>query len=302
MQASAQGSAGEGDPDDEQPVYVSPEMANRLGGTDPDEMDEWTLAVNFAAWRKLLHAHPRKLERMRAKAVGAVLRRAKELLRQHSRPTETHLEEWRAGASGDLDVEETLDRAAGKPHAEPEDLVVAEKREKRADLALALDVSLSMAGENLALLAVSAAVLALRADPRDLAVVAFETHAELLTRRGEAIEPEEIVRKILEVPAGGFTNIEAGLDEARKALKGSRSPRRAVILVSDGKSTEGGDPREVAKRIPRLHVVHIGRDPHGRRLSRSRAATRRCRGRWTGSPGGSSGRRIFRKDRKNHAR
>ncbi len=271
MPVASHGAPDEGGHDDEVPVYVSPEMAARLGGTDPDEMDEWALAVNFSSWRKLLHAHPRKLERMRAKAVGAVMRRAKELLLRHSRPTELVLEDWRPGVSGDLDVEETLERSAGKVHPEPEDLVVAETREKRADLALALDVSLSMAGENLALLAVSAAVLALRADPRDLAVVAFETHAEVLTRRGEAVDAETIVRKILEVPAGGFTNIEAGLEEARKCLEGSRSPRRAVILVSDGKSTEGGDPREVAKRIQRLHVVHIGRDPHGRRLSRALA-------------------------------
>lgn len=258
--------------DDEEPLFVSPETATRLGGQDPDAIDDWKLAVNFAQWKKLLKAHPRRLERMRRRAIASVIRRAKELLLRQSRPTEVILADWSPGSAGELDVEETLERAAGKEAAEPEDLVTAERRDKRADLALALDVSLSMAGENLALLAVSAAVVALRADPRDLAVVAFETHAELLTRRGEAVTPEDIVRRILDVPAGGFTNIEAGLEEARRSLAGSRNPRRAVILVSDGKSTEGGDPRDVARRIPRLHVVHIGRDPHGRRLSRALAA------------------------------
>lgn len=258
--------------DDEEPLFISPETAQRVGGQDPDAIDDWKLAVNFAQWKKLLKAHPRRLERMRRRAIASVIRRAKELLLRQSRPTEVILADWTPGAAGELDVEETLERAAGKEAAEPEDLVTAERRDKRADLALALDVSLSMAGENLALLAVSAAVVALRADPRDLAVVAFETHAELLTRRGEAVSPEDIVRRILDVPAGGFTNIEAGLEEARRSLAGSRNPRRAVILVSDGKSTEGGDPREVARRIPRLHVVHIGRDPHGRRLSRALAA------------------------------
>lgn len=208
---------------------------------------------------------------MRAKAVAAVIRRARELLRRQSRPTEVVVSDWMPGAAAELDVEETLERAAGKAEVEPEDLAVSERRDKRADLALALDCSLSMAGENLALLAVAAAVLALRADPRDLAVVAFETDAETLTRRGEAISAEDVVRRVLEVPAGGFTNIEAGLEEARRALAGSRNPRRAVILVSDGKSTEGGDPREVARRLPRLHVVNIGRDIHGRRLSRALA-------------------------------
>jgi len=227
--------------------------------------------VNFAAWKKLLKAHPRRLERMRNRAVGAVIRRAKELLRRQSRPTEVVVSDWAPGTSAELDVEETMERATGKRDIEPEDLAVSERRDKRADLALALDCSLSMAGENLALLAVAAAVLALRADPRDLAVVAFETHAETLTRRGEAISAEDVVRRILEVPAGGFTNIEAGLTEARKALGSSRNPRRAVILVSDGKSTEGGDPRDVARHLPRLHVVHIGRDAHGRRLSRALA-------------------------------
>lgn len=250
---------------------MSPETAARLGGNDPDTGDEWQLAVHYATWKKLLRSHPRRLERMRRRAVAGVIRRAKELLKRQSRPTEVVFADWHPGSPGELEVEETLERAAGKREPEAEDLAVTERRDKRADIALALDVSLSMAGENLALLAVSAAVLALRADPRDLAVVAFETHAETLTRRGEAVAAEDIVSRILEVPAGGFTNIEAGLEKARLALAGSRNPRRAVILVSDGKSTEGGDPREVARRIPRLHVVHIGRDPHGRRLSRALA-------------------------------
>lgn len=228
--------------------------------------------MNYAAWKKLLKAHPKRLERFRAKAVSAVIRRAKDLLRRQSRPTEVIVGDWTPGNSAELDVEETLERAAGKREVEPEDLAVAERRDKRADLALALDCSLSMAGENLALLAVAAAVLALRADPRDLSVIAFETHAQTLTRRGEAVSAEDVVRRILEVPAGGFTNIEAGLAEAKKTLSGSRNPRRAVILVSDGKSTEGGDPRDVARTIPRLHVVHIGRDAHGRRLSHALAS------------------------------
>ena len=263
---------GGGSHDDEEPLFVSPETSARLGGNDPDSLDDWSLAVNFAAWKKLLKAHPKRLERMRLRAIGAVIRRARERLRRQSRPTEVVITDWSPGTSAELDVDETMERATGKPHPEPEDLAVAERRDKRADLALALDVSLSMAGENLALLAVAAAVLALRADPRDLAVVAFETHAETLTRRGEAVAAEDIVRRILEVPAGGFTNIEAGLEEARRNLSGSRNPRRAVILVSDGKSTEGGDPREVARRISRLHVVHIGRDVHGKRLSRALAS------------------------------
>lgn len=261
-----------GDHDDEEPLFVSPETAQRLGGNDPDRLDDWALAVNYASWKKLLKHHPKRLERMRARAVAAVIRRAKEILLRQSKASELVVTDWNPGSSAELDVDETIERMVGKARAEPEDLAVAETREKRADLALALDVSLSMAGENLALLAVSAAVLALRADPRDLAVVAFETDAETLTRRGEAVEAEDVVRRILEVPAGGFTNIEAGLEEARRSLAGSRSPRQAVILVSDGKSTEGGDPREVAKRLPRLHVVHIGRDPHGRRLSQGLAS------------------------------
>lgn len=252
-------------------MFVSPETASRLGGNDPDKVADWQVAVQFASWKKLLKAHPRRLDRMRRRAVTAVIRRAKELLLRQSRPTEVVIRDWTPGASGELEVEETLERAVGKLAPDPEDLAVSDRRDKRADLALALDVSLSMAGENLALLAVAAAVLALRADPRDLAVIAFETDAEVLTRRGEAIEAEDVVRRILEVPAGGFTNIEAGLEEARRALVGSRSPRRAVILVSDGKSTEGGDPREIATRIPRLHVVHIGRDAQGKRLSRALA-------------------------------
>jgi len=155
-----------GDDSDEAPLFVAAETAARLGGNDPQKLDDWSLAVNYASWKKLLKGHPRRLARLKARAVHGVIRRARELLRRQSRPTEVVLADYTPGTASELDVEETVERAAGVKEPGPEDFVVSERRDKRVDLALALDCSLSMAGENLALLAVAAAVLALRGGER----------------------------------------------------------------------------------------------------------------------------------------
>ena len=57
-----------------------------------------------------------------------------------------------------------------------------------------MDASLSMAGENLAIAAVAAAVLALKMRSEDLSVVVFENVARAISHLEERDDPEQIVR------------------------------------------------------------------------------------------------------------
>ena len=61
---------------------------------------------------------------------------------------------------GELDEEETLENIMGKEFPEPDDWVTARREERRTEVVLMMDTSLSMSGKNLALAAVAAAVLA----------------------------------------------------------------------------------------------------------------------------------------------
>ncbi|MCB9777971.1 MAG: VWA domain-containing protein [Alphaproteobacteria bacterium] len=121
-----------------------------------------------------------------------------------------------------------------------------------------LDMSLSMTGPKVALTALAAAILRLRLDR--LAVVHFDTRAHTLVRVGEDVSPRELVRRILEVPAQGYTNIESGLQRALGELRRSHRRERVGILMSDGVANMGGNPIPWAARYPALHVVQVGEE------------------------------------------
>ena len=156
---------------------------------------------------------------------------------------------------GDFDVERTFENVLGKEFPEPDDWVVERRRERRQQVVLMMDTSLSMAGPNMAVAAVAAAVMALKLHPGDLSLVAFETTAEVLSRLEDPVPPEWLVRRMLERPCNGYTNIEAALELGAIELERGRNPRRAGLLITDGVYTAGGDPLEAARSFTRLYVM-----------------------------------------------
>lgn len=156
---------------------------------------------------------------------------------------------------GDFDVERTFENVLGKEFPEPGDWVVERRRERRQQLVLMMDTSLSMAGPNMAVAAVAAAVMALKLHPGDLSLVAFETTAEVLSRLEDPVPPEWLVRRMLERPCNGYTNIQAALEVGAIELERGRNPRRAGLLITDGVYTAGGDPIEAARSYERLYVM-----------------------------------------------
>lgn len=188
---------------------------------------------------------------VRERAIRAILERARAMLRHAARPTRRVEDGF--PAEGELDLEATLEQV--RPWA-PQDLRVQRVEPREADVVAILDMSLSMTGSKIALVALAAAILRLRLDR--LAVVHFDTKAHRLVRVGEAVSPRELVRRILEVPAQGYTNIEAGLKVSLSELKRSRRRERVAILMSDGVANMGADPALAAAHFPTLHVVQVG--------------------------------------------
>jgi MoxR-like ATPase len=233
----------------------------------PAELDGWRLASELSAGA-LNHAGARVRLHAQRLAAAAVLRRAARLvgpMRGASRSVrEPLLEPW----NGELDLEATVENLLGKPYAEPGDLIVQRRVERRHQVVLMVDTSLSMAGEKMALAAVAAAVLALKLRPGDLAVVLFADGARVALRFGEEVEPAELVRRMLSVPCGGGTDIAAALRLGHAELQRGRDPGRCGLLVSDGVCTCGADPLPAAARFGRLHVLVVeeraaaSADPH----------------------------------------
>lgn len=223
-------------------------------------------------WRRLRVAlsGPQRLAVQR-RAIDAIVHRARDLVRHARRPVRREEVGW--PETGDLDLESTLDRP--RPWA-ASDLRLVRDVPREADLVAVLDMSLSMTGEKIALVALATAILRIKLE--HVAVVAFDTHPHTLLRTGEALGVRELVRRVLEVPAQGYTNIEAGLERGLGELGRSRRRERVGLLFTDGVANVGLDPVGIAIRYPRLHVVHVGpHNPMGARTCRRLAEAGRGR-------------------------
>lgn len=228
------------------------------------EASGWDAACRWRDMQAHLPAGPVR-RRVRESAVDAVLARARAMLRHTARPTRARDVAW--PAEGELDLEATLEQP--RPWG-PADLRLARNEPREIEVVAILDMSLSMTGEKIALVAVATAILQMRLE--HVAVVAFDTNAHVLVRAGEEVTQRRLVRRVLDVPAQGYTNVEAGLVAGLGELRRSRRRERVGLLFTDGVANVGGDPVVVSGRYPRLHVVHLGdHHPQGARCCRDMA-------------------------------
>ena len=235
------------------PHVAMPEIAERYSMA-VDDLDGWQIAMQLTKPGCRI-ADPDLRMYAERLASRAVLQRAARLVGPLRLVTRTVREEMRTPYEGEIDLEATLDNVLGKEFPEQGDWVVQHRVERHHQVVMMVDTSLSMSGENMAIAAVAAAVLALKLRPEDLAVVVFDDVAECVTHLGVADPPEEVVRRMLDQPVGGYTNIEAALELGAEELARGRNPRRSGLLITDGMVTGGGDPVPMAHRFPRLFVM-----------------------------------------------
>jgi len=188
-------------------------------------------------------------------AVKAVLERAARLVGPLRGATHTIMEPYREPHVGELELDETLENLLGKEHPERSDWMVERREERRTQIVLMVDTSLSMSGANIALASVAAAVLALKMKSADLSVVVFESQAEAISHLEEDDPPEDVVREMLRQPCRGYTSIEDGLKVGLRELERGRTPRKYGLIITDGVYTRGGDPTSLAANFPRLFVL-----------------------------------------------
>jgi Mg-chelatase subunit ChlD len=236
-----------------------------------DQIPEgWEAATQFHRLKRRL---PRAVrEQIEERAIETILARARQLLRHAPQPT--RLVEVQLPAPGELNLEATLENPRPWQAA---DLILEQRQPREAEVVAILDMSLSMTGERIALTALAAAILRLRLGR--LAVISFDTRAHRLIRVGEDVSVRELIRRILRVPAQGYTNIEAGLLDALSELRRSPLSERVGVIMTDGVANVGMNPVPVAARFPRLHVVQVGvEEPSGKRTceAMARAGRGRC--------------------------
>ena len=220
----------------------------------PEEIDGWQIAQRLTkpGCDLAMGGMREYAERL---AVRSVLERAAALVGPLRGATHQIVEPMREPHQGELELDETLENLLGKEFPERQDWLVEHREERRTQIVLMLDTSLSMAGTNIALAAVAAAVLALKMKPEDLSVVVFESTAEAVSHLEDADPPEHVVTEMLRQPCRGYTNIEDGLRTGLTEIGRGRNPRKYGLLITDGVYTRGGDPTALAARFPHLFVL-----------------------------------------------
>ncbi len=234
----------------------------------------WDIATRYHEFKtKPSVQKNRKLaDQLRAISVRAVLERAQQVLGSVVRPSDQRkspLSELPLDAlQPEIDLEETLEEApwvalAGSAHpVSGADLWMEFKTIRDQAVILAVDTSLSMTGEKLALTAVALAVVLLQFPDDPVGIVAFEKEARVLKSPSERISIEELVARFLDVPAQGYTHLEAGMKSALALLRDTKPGRSrrplSCVLLTDGKYTAGKDPAYLAARFPHLVVLKMG--------------------------------------------
>jgi Mg-chelatase subunit ChlD len=158
-------------------------------------------------------------------------------------------------ASDDIDLDRTLEVLTERPAPEDTDIIVRERVRTRRAVALLVDVSGSMKGEKIRTMAATVGALAADLESEDLALVAFWRDAALLKPLHSSRPSTALVDDLLRIPAKGLTNVHFALTVGLAELGRSSARQRIALLLSDCVHNAGPDPRLVALRFPRLHVL-----------------------------------------------
>jgi Mg-chelatase subunit ChlD len=161
-------------------------------------------------------------------------------------------------AEGDVDVDASLDAlvaARGTSTApDPAEVVVGAWQRPDVALCLLVDRSGSMSGDRLASAAVAAAAVMFRV-PLDCSVVAFAEDAVVVCAQDEQRDPDEVVSDLLRLRGFGVTDVGLALRTAAGQLARSTAGRRVAVLLSDCRTTSGGDPLGHVAGIDELVVL-----------------------------------------------
>jgi Mg-chelatase subunit ChlD len=216
----------------------------------------WSIAQHYSQIRRQLK-DPNLLKMVKKVAIRAIIRRTLQLLGPTRRRMEFVREPYTPGQTGEIEVEMTTEEILGKTEIDASDLMIESVVPRKTACVMMLDTSMSMSGDKLGIATASLGVLAFKLKSMQYAVIAFDNVARPLKRLDQSVAIEALVGDLLDITAGGYTNIEDGLRAGLFELNGCSAKERVGVIVTDGNYTAGKDPGEIAAEYSKLLVIMI---------------------------------------------
>ncbi|MQA14535.1 MAG: VWA domain-containing protein [Pseudonocardiaceae bacterium] len=166
----------------------------------------------------------------------------------------------------DLDLDATLERFAEHPRLRADDLRWRGWRRPAPAYVLLVDASGSTTGAPLATAVTTAAALAGRLRPGDeLGVVAFWSAAAVLRDLRSPAPASTVLDALFDLQGGDTTDLALGLRTALAQAALAATPRREVLVLTDGMANTGTDPLVVAADAARagcrVHALALSGEP-----------------------------------------
>lgn len=216
----------------------------------------WTIAQNYARIRGQLK-NPKLLKIAKKIAIRAIIHRTLQLLGPTRIRMELVREPYTPGQTGEVELEMTTEEILGKSEIDASDLIIESNVPKKTACVMMLYTSMSMSGDKLGVATASLGVMAFKLKSMQYGVIAFDNVARPLKRLDQRVAIESLVGDLLDITAGGLTNIEDGLRTGIIELNNSKAKEKVGVIITDGNYTAGKDPREIAAQYPKLFVIMI---------------------------------------------
>jgi Mg-chelatase subunit ChlD len=224
-------------------------------------------------------ADPRKKAGIRHLLLQKILFLSRKIAARASHMTRTVVTQYRPGLD-EIDVDRTLEEQMGHRSLDYENIYCHRKMERRTAYVLMLDVSNSMHQEKIAVGAIATGVFSSKLIHDAHGVLTFARESSIVKHVDEPNDLELLVDRMLGIRSGGATNIRDALLNGLALLRETKTALGTGILVTDGWSTVGGDPVEVAARYDRLHVLGISFGLGGSDPAANRQMAEKGRGRY----------------------
>ncbi|MHA2244442.1 MAG: VWA domain-containing protein [Candidatus Hodarchaeales archaeon] len=134
-------------------------------------------------------------------------------------------------------------------------VVCSRREEKQKNVVLLIDKSHSVL-IYLKLIILTAILFSLSLDIKDIALIGFDTHPELIKGFKESqMTSQGIISRLVNIRSGGKTDIYSALQSAKKELSHQIGREKKLIIISDLLATSGMDFLPILKKMEDVRII-----------------------------------------------